>query len=206
MTIGSDVGRSEAVRSGTGKGPATAIGLTLAAVALFAVMDNLVKWAGGTYAIAQIILFRSFFAFVPLAWPVFTGGGWAAVQTGNLMSHVVRSLVGLLAMGSIFYSLTVMKLADVVAITFAAPVFATALSVPMLAERVGLRRWIAVVIGFVGVLVIVRPGSTAFETVSLVAVLGAGCIGMTTVYVRKMTRTETIPAIVFYFTLTTATC
>jgi len=183
-----------------------AIAFTLAAVTLFSLMDVLVKWQSAAFATVQIIFFRSVFALLPIAAVIVHSGNYGVLRTRNPGGHIVRSLVGVVAMAAVFTSYALMHLADAIAITFAAPLFATALSVPMLGERVGIHRWSAVVVGFVGVLVIVGPGSGAFEWPALIALLGAACIGVTMVYVRKLTRTETSEAIVFYFTMTTTIC
>lgn len=183
-----------------------AIALAFSAVTLFSLMDVLVKWQGAAFSVVQIVFFRSVFALLPIAWSVWRSGRWSALKPVNLNGHIIRSLVGVLAMVTVFTAYTSMKLSDAVAITFAAPLFATALSVPMLGEKVGTHRWGAVLAGFIGVLIIVRPGSHAFEPVALLALFGAACIGVTTIYVRKMTRTETTESIVFYFTMTTTIC
>ena len=183
----------------------TSLGIIFAllAVACFSGMDVLVKWQSATYAVVQVIFFRSILAFVPLGIMATFNGGWEAVRPNNVWAHIWRSLIGLCAMSSVFAAFSLMKLADVVAIVFAAPVFATALSVPILGEKVGPRRWFAVALGFVGVLIIIRPGTSAFDPTAVLALFGAACIGITTVYVRKLTRTESNGSIIFSFTLTT---
>lgn len=186
--------------------PGTAIGFTIVAVALFTLMDVLVKWEAPRFAIIQIVFFRSVFALVPLGVVLLKGRDLRPLRANNITGHIVRSLVGVAAMVSVFTAYSLMKISDAIAITFAAPLFATALSVPMLGERVGLHRWTAVVVGFIGVLIIVRPGTTAFDWAAVFAIAGAACIGVTTIYVRKLTRTETTEAIVLYFTLTTTAC
>lgn len=184
--------------------PSLGIAYALIAIACFSTMDALVKWESATYSVAQVIFFRSALAFIPIAFAVWMSGSWDAIKVNDAWAHVWRALIGLCAMASVFTAFALMKLADVVAIIFAAPVFATALSVPILGEKVGRRRWLAVAAGFVGILVIMRPGTTAFEPAALIALFGALCIGITTVYVRKLTRTETNVSIVFYFTVTTS--
>ncbi|MEM7425356.1 MAG: DMT family transporter [Pseudomonadota bacterium] len=184
--------------------PGLGIVYALIAIACFSTMDAMVKWESASFSVAQVIFFRSAFAFVPIAFAIWMSGSWDAVKVNDAWAHVWRALIGLCAMSSVFTAFALMKLADVVAIVFAAPVFATALSVPILGEKVGPRRWLAVAAGFLGVLVIIRPGTSAFEPVAMIALFGAACIGITTVYVRKLTRTETNISIVFYFTVTTA--
>src|SRR6185503_1673473 len=88
------------------------------------------------------------------------------------------------------------------AISFAMPLFVAALAVPLLGERVGIRRWSAILIGFMGVLVMVRPGGSGFTPVSLVMLAGAALYAVASIAIRRMSTTESSAAIVFYFTLT----
>jgi len=96
-----------------------------------------------------------------------------------------------------------MPLADVFGIAFSAPIFVTAFSVPLLGERVGIRRWSAVVVGFLGVLVMVRPDSGLFASASWIALFATVLYALGQIFVRDLTRTETTICIVFYVTLTT---
>jgi drug/metabolite transporter (DMT)-like permease len=175
--------------------------LMLVSVLLFACMDAVVKWLGATYPTMQIVFFRSLFAFLPLSFFIFRGIGLSALRTRRPLQHAVRSLVGLMAMTSFFYAYSQMPLANAVAIGFAAPMFMTALSVPLLGEKVGPRRWIAVLVGFAGVLVIVRPDAGVFHAAAPVALAGTVFYALAMIFVRRLGRTETSTAIVFYFTL-----
>ena len=147
------------------------ITLMVVSVGLFSTMDAMVKWLGD-YPTMQIVFFRSLFAFIPLSYLIYRQGISAALAVKNVSGHVYRCIVGLLAMTGFFYAYSLMPLADAIAIGFAAPIFITALSVPLLGERVGLRRWIACLVGFLGVLIMVQPGSGVFEWSAMVA-LGA---------------------------------
>lgn len=179
-----------------------AIGLMLVAVALFSVMDVLVKWEGALYPLVMIMFFRSVFAFVPLSFFIFRRGLRTALTVQSPLSHVLRSVVGLAAMGAIFLAYTMMSLADVIAITFSAPLFVTALSVPMLGEKVGARRWCAILVGFAGVLVMIQPGPGMVESGAAIALFGTLCYAIASIYVRKLSKVDPSTAIVFYYTLT----
>jgi drug/metabolite transporter (DMT)-like permease len=193
---------AEEIEHERARATAQGIGLMIVAVALFSLMDAMVKWLGTTYPTLQIVFFRSLFAFVPLSVFLIRGGGLAAMRTQRPLQHAIRSLIGLSALISFFYAYSQMPLANAVAIGFAAPLFMTALSVPLLGEKVGPRRWIAVLIGFVGVLVIVRPDAGIFEGAAPVALAGTVFYALAMIFVRKLSRTETSTSIVFYFTLT----
>src|SRR5436190_16204129 len=137
--------------------------LMLGAVAVFSTMDALIKYLTARYSPVQIIFFRNLFAFVPIFPVLARSGGLSLLRTRRAGSHITRAAMGLGAMVCFFTAFALMPLADVVAISLSAPIFVTAFSVPLLGEHVGLRRWMAVLVGFVGVLVMVRPGSAALN-------------------------------------------
>jgi drug/metabolite transporter (DMT)-like permease len=174
----------------------------LLAVLLFAVMDTLIKKLSPDFGTFQIIFFRSLFALVPIGAAVLWAGGRTALRTAQPAGHVLRSLVGLGAMFCFFMALRYMPLADVYAISFAAPLFLTALSVPLLGEPVGWRRWTAVLVGFVGVLVVIRPTGGVFSSIALLALTGAFFYALAMIQTRRLGRTEGSATIAFYFTLT----
>ncbi|MCC7274590.1 MAG: DMT family transporter [Alphaproteobacteria bacterium] len=173
----------------------------LAAVALFVVMDGLIKWLSVTFPTLQVMFFRSLFALIPIAVVVAYQGGAGRLRTRRPGLHALRCLAGLASMLCFFHAFRTMPLADVIAIGFAAPLFVTALSVPLLGEKVGIRRWSAVVVGFVGVLVMVRPGSDVLEVGAGVALLGTVAYSLAMIFMRDLGRTDTTTAITLYFTV-----
>jgi drug/metabolite transporter (DMT)-like permease len=176
--------------------------LMIGAVFLFTTMDALVKVASETYPTGQIVFFRNFVAFLPLSFFVARAGGLSVLRTRRLGAHLVRGAVGLSAMVCFFLSYKLLPLAEAVAIGMAGPLFITALSVPFLAEKVGIRRWSAVVVGFIGVLVMTRPGTGIFDPAALIPLVGAFFLGLAMVMVRSLSRSEHSATIVFYFTIT----
>ena len=122
------------------------------------------------------------------------------MATKRPIGHLTRALIGLIAMASFFYAYKTLPLSDAIAISFAAPLFMTAMSVPMLGESVGIRRWLAVLIGFVGVLFMVQP-STNMELGAIVVLCGTVFYALAMIMVRKLSATETSVSIVFYFTV-----
>ncbi len=137
--------------------PLRGIALMCAAVLCFVVMNTLVKTLAPDYSVAQIIWARYFFHFL-LILVLFPRRIPTLLITRRRGLQVLRSVLVLLATLCMYSALRYMPLADVVAITFLGPLLVTGLSVLVLGERVGPRRWSAVAIGFVGVLVIIRPG------------------------------------------------
>ncbi|WP_041785313.1 DMT family transporter [Rhodospirillum centenum] len=175
--------------------------LFIATVFCFSVMDAMVKDLSARYGTWQIMFFRGLFSLLPIAVLVAQSGGIAALRTERPVSHLLRGLVGIATAFCFFYSYGHMPLADVYAIAFATPLMITALSVPLLGEHVGWRRWTAVLVGFVGVLIMLRPGEGLGTPVALVALAGAFFYALLMIYVRRLARTETTAAIVFYFVL-----
>ena len=174
----------------------------LLAVAIFSCMDALIKWLSATYPTIEIVFFRSSFAFLPLL-PALLRGGRAALRTRRPLTQAGRAGLGLISMFAFFYCFRVMPLADVFGIAFSAPIFVTALSVPMLGEKVGIRRWSAVVVGFIGVLMMLRPDTGVFASASSIALFATALYALGQIFVRDLTKTETTTCIVFYVTLTT---
>lgn len=185
-----------------GNGVARGIGCMIAAVAVFAAMDTLIKWLSTDYGVMQIVFFRSLLALVPIGLFMWRNGGIASLATRRPLGHVARSVIGALAIVCFFYSFRHLPLADAYAIMFAAPLFVTAFSAPLLGEPVGWRRWSAVGVGFLGVLIVVDPSGGVFSTASLVCLVGTLLYALALIFVRKLSRTETNAAIVFYFTIT----
>lgn len=129
----------------------------LAAAILFAAAAACVKGLGGAVPVFQVMLFRNLFA-LPVLFPMLRGmGGLRALRTSNAAGHAWRTFFGLVGMGAVYYGYAAMPLAAVTALGFAMPLFLTLLAVPLLGETVGWRRGSAVLIGFAGVLVMVRP-------------------------------------------------
>lgn len=180
---------------------AQGIALMVLAVLLFSSMDMLVKLAAETVPIGQILFARNFFAFIPVLWMVRRAGGFAAVRTHSYRGHLFRSLIGMGAMVCFFLSYRALPLGEAVALGSAGTIFMTALSVPLLGERVGPRRWTAVFVGFMGVLVMTRPGMGVFDPGAFYALGGAACYALAMISIRHLSRTESSIAIVFHFTL-----
>ena len=171
------------------------------AVGLFAAMDALVKHLSPVYPVLQLVFFRSFFAFVPLSLLLLRAGGLGALATARPLGHVLRSLAGLASMLLFFLAFALLPLAEAIALSFAGPLFLTVLSIPLLGEKVGGRRWAAVLLGFVGVMLIVRPGAGVFGWVAAIPLGAALTYAFAMIFVRKLARSESNAAIVFYFTL-----
>jgi drug/metabolite transporter (DMT)-like permease len=168
---------------------------------LFSIMEVLIKWMVGDYPVHQLVFFRASFGLIPCLVMVWQAGGVSALKTRRPREHFLRGLVGLSAMWLVFRAYETMKLADVSAILFAAPLFLTALAGPALGESVGPRRWSAVLVGFVGVLLIVKPGSTALQPAAVGVLAGAFLFAIAMILMRRLGTTESPGAITFFFSI-----
>lgn len=168
--------------------PLAGIGYMLLAVALFSVMDTFAKALTPHFPVAQILVFRAAGALLivlPLAWRL-GGGGRALVRQarGAALKLLIAGLLGAGALASFLMAWRTLSLIEVAAILFTAPLIVTALSVPLLRESVGLHRWSAVVVGFIGALIILRPGGAVFGGAALWAMLGALCYALWMISLR----------------------
>lgn len=180
----------------------TGIGYMVLAVSLFGVMDALVKWlvlAG--YPTVQVMFFRSLCAFPPILAMVAHGpAGFSVLRTRRISDHGLRSAFGCGAMLGFFFAYGFMPLADVTAIAFSGPIFIAVLSIWLLREKVGLHRWSAIVVGFLGMMIIVRPGHGMLQSGALVVVGATALYALAMIQIRKLSDTEPSTTIAFYFT------
>ena len=173
----------------------------LLSVTFFSLMDILVK-VTDEYAVGQILFFRSLFGFIPIFFLIPKNRLKNFYKTKRINLHFWRSAFGAVAMAAIFIALRNLELAETVAMTFAGPIFVTLFSIFFLSEKVRATRWSAVIIGFVGVIFISRPG---FETMNYYYIFPIiFCLGFAAVciLIRKLTlHGESVWLIAFYFTL-----
>src|SRR5438067_9435779 len=175
--------------------------LRLAAALALAVMFAGVKWAGQHgVSVGESLFYRQIgTALCAVGW-VALGPGFGSLKTRRVGAHVARMAIGLVAMGLNFLTFILLPLAEATAIGFSVPIFATLLAALVLGERTGRWRWSAVLVGFLGVLVIVRPGSGHIGTYGgAVAVAAALSTAGATIAIRRLGATETTATTVFWF-------
>ncbi|MFA5123122.1 DMT family transporter [Zavarzinia sp.] len=193
---------TDAVGQTRGDGLIGGIGLMALGVMLFTGMDAMAKWQSERYDVLQLIFFRAFFGTMVLIPFMLRAGGFAvAVRTRRPGLHFMRGMIGTVSLFTFFLAYRYLELADAIALSFVSPLFMTALSVPILGEQVGWRRWTAIAVGFLGVLVIVRPGGGLFTPLALLPIAGAFTYALVGVTIRVLSRTEASVTIVFYFGL-----
>jgi len=171
------------------------------AVFCFALMSACMKWASedGVTAI-EMLFYRSVFGLPVVVGWLALGPGIGSIRTRRPGAHLIRSAFGISGILMTFQALILLPLADAATIAFTAPIFATILSALVLSEHVGPHRWWAVIIGFVGIVIVVRPGGEALSHLGLLFAIG-GAIGTAavTVTVRQLGGTESPGTIVFWF-------
>lgn len=165
---------------------------------LFSVVDVFVKSLGGRFHPIEISFFRYGCGLIFLT-PVFIRMGLADLKTERLPLHLLRMGLAFAAQLGIFITVIHMPLADATAFMFSKPLFTTVVAVFMLREVVSGRRWGATLVGFIGVLVLVRPGAEAINPIALVAVASAMTFAVANVLIRKMSVTEPTGRILFYY-------
>ena len=176
-----------------------ALWMTGAAAAL-ATMNGMVRFAAEDLHPMQIAFFRNLFGlFFMLPWLVRVG--LPGLATRRLGLHTVRGVISLAAMLCWFGAITVLPLAEAVAISFTAPLIAAAGAAVILREQVGIRRWSAILLGFVGVLIVIRPGLATVTLGSLLALGAALGFATSMLMVKSLSRSETSEAIVTYMAL-----
>ena len=183
--------------------PILALLLRLGAALVLSVMMAIVKLAeqGGVH-LAEILFWRQL-PTVPilLLWFAFNGG-LARLATRRVGAHVRRALIGLASMALNFGSLILLPLAEATVLVFTAAIWAVILSAVFLKEKVGPYRWSAVFLGFVGVAIIAQPGSAEISLLGTAVALGAAVlIGLLSILIRDLGRTEEPLTVVFYFAL-----
>jgi drug/metabolite transporter (DMT)-like permease len=171
----------------------------LGGVFFLAIMDASAKWLTSGYSIAQLILLGRLPAPVFAAALALAAGGLGTLRTARIGWHLLRSFFGALTMGTFFYALKLLPLADTVTITFVGPLFMCALSVPLLGEKVGPRRWIAILVGLAGVVVILQPSGAGFGLGPVLALTAAFTYAVSVTISRRISNTETSHSMLFWF-------
>ncbi|HEX5079623.1 MAG TPA: DMT family transporter [Geminicoccaceae bacterium] len=183
---------------------ALGIGLALLAFMLFSSMDAMIKWLSASYPVHEMLFFNAGFGLLTVALMTWRSGGLRELRTQRIGLHLLRACCGMTGGFSAFTAYSLMPLADAYAFIFTTPLLITVLSVPLLGETVRWRRGSAVVVGFIGVLIMLQPGSGSFDVAAGAALLAASASALSIILVRKLSATETTASIAFYTNATVA--
>jgi drug/metabolite transporter (DMT)-like permease len=170
----------------------------LVSMALFTTLDASAKLVGKDLPLPMAVFFRYAVAFVLSTALVWYLGGVHFPRTQHIYLQALRGFLLLAATGCNFFAMQYLQLAQVSAIFFTIPLLVCALSVPMLGEHVGLRRWMAVLVGFLGVLVIMRPGSDSFHWAMLISLTSAFFGSLYNITTRMVGKNDTAETSLFY--------
>lgn len=172
--------------------------MMIMAVAILTGMNVMVKMIGTSYHPTQITFMRSLVAMILIFPFLMKAGGLSLLKTKRPGLHLMRSLAGTLGNILYFYAFQRMTVGDVMVISQAVPLFVTIFAVLFLSERVGIRRWVAVLVGFLGVIIAIDPAGN-FHITSLIAVAATGCWASTILFMRKLGATESPYTVTFIF-------
>ena len=179
------------------------IACVVAAAFVFTTQDMAIKWLSGDYALHQIVLIRASIAItITLTILVPLEGGYRNLQTRRPALHLLRGLAIVVANMTFLMGLATLPLGEATALFFIAPLFITVLSVLLLRERVGPRRWIAVLIGLSGVVVMLRPGDEIFRAAALFPVAAAFAYASMQIMTCKLGIAEKASTMAFYIQIT----
>ena len=170
----------------------------LLSVCAFSVMDLIVKWSDN-YPLGQVIFFRGFFGLVLYYFVIPKERLKDFYVTKRPILHFSRCFFGLMALLSIFTALRNLPLATVVSISFAAPIFTTIFSIFFLSEKVGYFRWLAVLVGFVGIIIISEPGLSSLNVYYVFPVIFVLGMSYVAISIRQLSSTEPVWLISLYF-------
>ena len=167
-------------------------------ICAFSIMDLIVKWSEN-YPIGEVLFFRGFCGMIPIFFLIPKERYFNFYKTNRPFLHFKRCVSGLVAIVAIFIALRKLPLATVVSITFAAPIFTTIMSILFLSEKVGLYRWLAVVVGFIGVLIISEPGFSSLNFYYIYPIIF--CLGLSyvAIAIKQLSSTEPVWLIGLYF-------
>ena len=183
-------------RDHPGLGIATFVGNLVAMALISAAVRTLVE---REYPLAEVLLFRYLAASAFFLIILFSTSGLAGLASRRPLDHAIRSISGVVSLALLYFAITRIPLADATAIAYAAPIFITLLSIFLLGESIGLRRWLAVLIGFIGVLLIAQPTGGKWDIGVIAAGMSAFTGAIVVIWLRKLSSSEKSATIGSYY-------
>src|SRR5580700_11234270 len=182
------------------------IGFMVASTVVFAGVNAIVKWEVGKYPIGEVAFYRALFALVAVSVIILPRAGIAVFRTRRYLAHLQRGVSQFGSMTCMFFAFSMMSLGSAVAISFAAPLFTTLLSATVLKEKVGVHRWSALIVGFIGVVIVTEPGCGTFQAGALFALASSVLISSVAVAIRRMSITESTETLTLYQMIVITIC
>jgi drug/metabolite transporter (DMT)-like permease len=178
-------------------GPMRGAAFMLISAVSFAAMAGIIRYLGDHLHPFEIAFFRNIVSLALMA-PWVLRGGIAGLRTASIRKYSLRGLASITAMLCWFYGLATMPIAEATALSFTAPIFTSIAAIFFLGERMGMRRWAAIVVGFTGAMIILRPGLSAISLSALVVLGGSAAVACSVIMVKILSRTEPSSLIVAY--------
>lgn len=184
----------------TGRDPVSGMIWMFVGVTLMSLMHSSIRWVSDGLHPFEIAFFRNLLALVPvLPWLIRTPR--EVLRTDRPGTVILRGVVNTFCMLGYFYAISVAPLAEVTALSFTAPIFATLLAIPLFGDRVGIRRWLAILAGFLGVVIILRPGFQQLGIGQIIIVTVSFGWGLCLLMIRDLGRTHSALTIATYMSL-----
>lgn len=181
--------------------PGRGIALTILGGALLTANDAVLKWLTVDYPVGQLLFVRGLFVLLAVSLIVWRSGGFALIRINSFKAQSTRAGFAITSGFCFITGLSFLPLADAIAITFAGPLFIAALAPPLLGETVGWRRWVAVFIGLIGVLVMIRPTGEAVQWAALFPLVASFAGALRDITTRRISAQETSMSILCFSTM-----
>ncbi len=177
--------------------PLRAIALVAFGMSIFSLQDVIIRWLGDTYPASQIVFVRGAIALIPMTAMVYFSGGFSTLRVRYPVLNVLRGLLALACYTTYYMALVAMPIAEATAIFFLSPLLVTLCSALFLGEPVGVRRWSAVAVGFVGIVIMLRPGSGLLQPVALLPFFAAVTYAASSILTRVIGKSQTGASLAF---------
>jgi len=165
---------------------------------LLSIHDVMIKWISGKYPVHEVVFIRSCVAILPILMIAHWNGGLKQLKTKCYAGHIIRSLLMFGAYISFYLALSALPIAVTVSLFFSSPIFIVILSVLFLKEKVNIASWVAIIAGFIGVIIMLKPGSEIIDPAAFLALLAALLYAIASVMTRDLGKTESGLSLVFY--------
>jgi drug/metabolite transporter (DMT)-like permease len=182
------------------------IAYMIASTALFAAINAIVKLELAIYPVGEVAFYRALFALITVTVMILPKSGIAVLRTRRYLGHLQRGISQFGSMICMFFAFSMMSLGSAVALSFAAPLFTTLLSIVILKEKVGVHRWSALVVGFIGVIIVTEPGAGMLKLGAVFALANAVLSSSVAIAIRRMSVSESTETLTLYQLIIITTC